>query len=329
MKKSKKHHKRYRLKSSVSRFLVYAIFLIGLSIYGYNGITNAIKQINYRETYEYKLTNLGYTMEDTTKLIAILKPERLEEILKEDEYNEVYHNILNQKYFLDKNFEDYVLYQDSHPKATYEDIIAIVNVHADKGWYNVSYDSNVDDGYLVLVNKFYHLNKDYKRVDLENANLAYAYADNQAASVVLEHFEQMRNDALAELNVKLMINSSYRSYEDQDYLYNLIRNSKGFEVADARAARPGYSEHQTGLSLDVTSWTHPLEEDFKVSPEYEWLKKNCHKYGFILRYPEGKEKITGYNTESWHFRYVGEEVATQIYNEGITFDEYYAYYIEK
>ncbi len=328
MKSSVKRRKRYRLKSGVTRFLIYAAFFLGLFIYGYIGISNAIKNINYRETYEYKLTNLGYSMDDTRKLIAILKPERLDEILKEEQYNEIYHNILQQKYFIDKNFEDYVTYKVSHSDVSYEDTIAIVNVHANNGWYNTSFESNIDDGYLVLVNKFYHLNKDYKRVDLEKANLAYAYADNQAASIVLENFEQMRDDVFNELNVKLMINSSYRSYENQEAIYNDYKNIS-LKYADQYAARPGYSEHQTGLSLDITSWEHPGQKAFTESAEYEWLKNNAYKYGFILRYPEGKENITGYNTESWHFRYVGNEVAKQIYNEGITFDEYYAYYIEQ
>ncbi len=328
MKPTKKHRKRYRLKPSVFRFLVYATFIIGLSIYAYIGISNAIKEIKYHETYEYKLTSLGYSMADTQKLISILKPERIEEILNEEQYNEMYHNIINQKYFIDHNFEDYVTYKISHSDDSYEDTIAIVNVHANNGWYNVEYESNIDDGYLVLVNKFYHLNKDYKRIDLENANLAYAYADNKAATIVLENFEQMRDYVYNNLNVKLMINSSYRSYEDQESIYNDYKNVS-LKYADQYAARPGYSEHQTGLSLDITSWEHPGQKAFTESEEYKWLKDNAHKYGFILRYPEGKENITGYSTESWHFRYVGKEVATQIYNEGITFDEYYAYYIAK
>ncbi len=326
MKSSKRP--KYRLKSSVVRFLIYALFFVSLTIYGYNGITNAIKEINYRDTYEYKLTSIGYSLEDTTKLISILKPERLEEILKEEKYNELYPNIINQKYFMAKNFEDYVTYKISHAKTSYEDTIAIVNVHADKGWYELDLNSKTEDGYLVLVNKFHHLNKNYKRTDLEDINLAYAYADNKAASIVIENFEQMHDAVLNELNIHLMVNSSYRPYEDQELIYNDYKNVS-LKYADQYAARPGYSEHQTGLSLDITSLEHPGQKAFTESAEYEWLKNNAHKYGFILRYPENKDYITGYNTESWHFRYVGKDVATQIYNEKITFDEYYAYYIEK
>ena len=97
--------------------------------------------------------------------------------------------------------------------------------------------------------------------------------------------------------------------------------------ADLKAARPGYSEHQTGLALDITTRLAE-DEEFVNTEEFSWLKENAHKYGFILRYPEGKENITGYSYEPWHYRYVGIDVATKIYNENITFDEYYAYYIE-
>ena len=124
-----------------------------------------------------------------------------------------------------------------------------------------------------------------------------------------------------------MVNSSYRSYKDQDEIYKSFK-TVSLQYADSYAARPGFSEHQTGLALDITSLEHKSQKEFKESVEYKWLKDNCYKYGFILRYPENKEHITGYNTESWHFRYVGNEAAKIIHDENITFDEYYAYYIE-
>ena len=126
-----------------------------------------------------------------------------------------------------------------------------------------------------------------------------------------------------------MINSSYRPYKDQERVYNNYKDSRGESGADKIAARPGYSEHQTGLALDIFCTTNSSTKTFAESEAYRWLLDNSYKYGFILRYPEGKENITGYAFESWHYRYVGKDLATKIYNEGITFDEYYAYYIEK
>ena len=289
------------------------------------------EKYEYQKTYEYKIQQVGYSKKETQKLIEILPKEKLDFILS-NEYNEIYYPVITQKYYLEKNFDKYIEYKTYHEDTSYEDVIAIVNVHANIGWYNETYEANLKNEYLVLVNKFYYLPNNYERNDLENISLQYADHDNSASSVVNEAYYNMRQDVENELGVHLMVNSSYRPYKDQEEIYNSFKKVS-LKYADSYAARPGHSEHQTGLAIDLTSLEHPYindtEESFDKSEEYEWLKNNCHKYGFILRYPEGKDHITGYNTESWHFRYVGVDVATQIYNEGITFDEYYAYYIAK
>lgn len=299
--------------------------------YTYKESIKIYKEFKYQETYEYKIQEIGYSKKETAKLIEILPEKKLEKILKE-EYNEIYYNVVKQKYYLDKNFEKYVEYKTYHEDVSYEDTIAIVNVHANLGWYNETYETNLDNEYLILVNKFYYLNKNYERDDIESINLQYAYHNNSASKIVNEAYYNMRKDVENILGVHLMVNSSYRPYKDQEEIYDSFKKVS-LKYADSYAARPGHSEHQTGLAIDLTSLEHPYinntDESFDKSEEYEWLKENCHKYGFILRYPEGKDHITGYNTESWHFRYVGVKVATQIYQEKITFDEYYAYYIAK
>ena len=214
-----------------------------------------------------------------------------------------------------------------HEKESLDTVIALTNTHASSGWYNQDYDTDITKGDLILVNKFYHLSSDYIRDDLKNASLQYSYSNNKVSEKVLDAFEKMRQDVMNELNVKLMINSSYRSYEEQEEIYNEFKKVS-LKYADSYAARPGYSEHQTGLAIDITSLEHPSSKSFSESDEYKWLIDNCYKYGFILRYPEGKDNITGYKTESWHFRYVGLEAAKKTHDENITFDEYYAYYIE-
>ena len=135
----------------------------------------------------------------------------------------------------------------------------------------------------------------------------------------------MYNDALKD-DITLILNSSYRSYSEQDETWLTRKKAYGTEKADQYAARAGYSEHQTGLALDINQF-NTTEKDFENTPAFTWLSNNAYKYGFILRYPEGKENITGYSYESWHYRYVGKDVAKKITDEGITFDEYYAYYI--
>jgi len=117
--------------------------------------------------------------------------------------------------------------------------------------------------------------------------------------------------------------SGYRSYERQRDIFksNLKKNG---EVANKYSARAGQSEHQTGLAIDITceAINFSLDEEFENTFEYNWLKENVHKYGFIIRYPKGKEEVTGYNFEPWHLRYVGEDMAEEIFFSNITLDEY-------
>ena len=328
MKMAKKKKKKKRLKTGFKRFLVYLFVLLLLTIYGIIEGHKIYENYLYQQTYEYKINQIGYPMNETKKIVSTLPDEKLEKILQENKYNENYYQIITQKYFLSKNFDKYVEYLENDEDNTkLETIIAIVNVHAEDGWYMHPKDTNTKDNYLMIVNKTYHLNKDYKRDDIENVSLEYAYQGQKAAKIVIDNFLDMRNDIKDELGVRLMVNSSYRSYAEQEKIYDGFK-SVSLEYADSYAARPGYSEHQTGLAIDITSLENPYVDSFKKSKEYDWLKKNCHKYGFILRYPEGKENITGYSTESWHFRYVGTDVAEKIHKENITFDEYYAYYIE-
>ncbi len=112
--------------------------------------------------------------------------------------------------------------------------------------------------------------------------------------------------------------SGFRSYDTQAAIYNNYVSMDGQAEADRYSARPGYSEHQTGLAFDVNE----LEEWFGDTPEGIWLAENCHKYGFIIRYPKGKEHITGYMYEPWHIRYLGKELAEKVYNSGLTLEEY-------
>lgn len=321
----KRRKKRLRLKSSFKRFLIYFAFFLGMTIYTIKEGIAIYEDFKYQETYEYKILQVGYSEEETKKFIEVLSKEKLDFIL-ENKYNETYYPIVSEKYYIDKYFEKYVEYKEYHEKTSISDVIAIVNVNANAGWYNQTFETKVNDNYLMLVNKFYHLDEKFVRDDIKNISLAYSYDGNSASEIVIQNFKLMRDDVEEELGVRLMVNSSYRSYKDQDEIYTSFKKVS-LQYADSYAARPGHSEHQTGLALDITSLEHKSQKEFTESQEYQWLKDNCYKYGFILRYPEGKEHITGYNTESWHFRYVGESAAKVIHDEGITFDEYYAYYI--
>ena len=136
-------------------------------------------------------------------------------------------------------------------------------------------------------------------------------------STAEEAFYNMAGDAYAD-GIVLYICSGYRSYDEQEQLYNTYAAERGVEDADEVSSRPGHSEHQTGLCMDVNT----TEFSFEGTPEAIWLEEHCADYGFIIRFPKGKESITGYAYEPWHIRYVGEAAAKEITSQGICLEEY-------
>jgi len=167
----------------------------------------------------------------------------------------------------------------------------------------------------VIVNKTFSIPKDYVPSDLVELNNRSSISNH-----VNQAFKLLVNDA-AVVGLNIYASTGYRSYTFQNVLYTNYVQKDGQEIADKYSARPGYSEHQTGLAIDLNT----VNNLFKDTQESKWLNQNCHKYGFIIRYPEGKENITGYEYEPWHIRYVGEELAFKLYNNGnwITMEEYF------
>lgn len=157
---------------------------------------------------------------------------------------------------------------------------------------------------ILIANKTYPLPSNYNP------------GENKEARAALN---KMFADAKAEKNLDMWVCSGFRSYNVQKNLYNSYVKRDGAKNADRYSARPGYSEHQTGLAFDINY----ADSRFKGTPQAVWLAENAHKYGFILRYPEGKEQVTGYMYEPWHYRYVGVENAEKIYASGKTLEEYF------
>lgn len=151
-------------------------------------------------------------------------------------------------------------------------------------------------------------------------NKTYSIPDTYAPGLdadTEEAFYKMAGDAYAD-GIVLYICSGYRSYAEQEQLYNSYAAERGVEEADSVSSRPGHSEHQTGLCMDVNT----TEFSFEGTPEAIWLEKHCAEYGFIIRFPKGKESITGYAYEPWHIRYVGKAAAAEITQRGICLEEY-------
>ena len=190
---------------------------------------------------------------------------------------------------------------------------------SNKFYKNIKLIKNPDD-FLVLVNKNNKLDSKYKPKDLEIINLKYSNKDKYLRKEAKEAFEKLSDDA-SKLNLSIIAVSTFRSYSYQKNLYLDYVNKKGKEYADACSARPGHSEHQTGLALDVMGSNKDYNK-FDESKEFNWMINNAYKYGFILRYPKGKEHITGFKYEPWHYRYVGKEAAKIIPDKNITLEEY-------
>lgn len=219
--------------------------------------------------------------------------------------------------------ERYIRYKQAFICLSREDVITYVNIGLDQPYYTnvhlIIYPSKLD----VLVNKYRQLDSNYIPPDLERMDQRFNPEGLSLRHCARHAFEIMCESALIE-GIHLEAVSAYRSYSYQHEVYyrNLTADISLEDyqaVRDKVSARAGHSEHQTGLAVDINE----LEESFEETLSGKWLAANSYKYGFILRYPKGKEVITGYSYEPWHFRYLGKRLASNVYLSGLTYDEYY------
>lgn len=279
-----------------------------------------------------KLLSLGYSSKDINAIYNKI-PDSVN-IIIDSKYNKDIINIINLSYFKIDNLKRYLDYDIMEVKSVYdistikkdfnyEDIVTYVNANLDKEYYSSdNLISNEDASKIdVLVNKYHKLDKNYEPSDLTTVNSKYASGTQKLRKEAQIKFEEMASD-MAKENLKIYAGSTYRSFTYQKGLYDRYVKKDGFAAAETYSARSGYSEHQLGLAVDILGgkWDYLNEND----KEYDYLIKNSYKYGFILRYPRGSEYVTGYMFEDWHFRYLGIELATKVFNSGLTYDEYIA-----
>ena len=187
--------------------------------------------------------------------------------------------------------------------------------------------------YTILVNKEHLLSSDYVPENLvitdDNENNFHDYKDPNfkpmISADILPYFEAMQKAAEALGLRKIIVDSGYRPYEYQQVIFDKSVAEKGLEETLRLVSLPGSSEHQTGLAIDIAYMDNGvyIEKTSDVDPEIMWLKENAHKFGFILRYPEGKEDVTNIQYERWHYRFVGVEMANILDPDALTLDEYY------
>ena len=189
----------------------------------------------------------------------------------------------------------------------------------DKGYTLVIQDGVASIDGQVIANKTYSLPQNYQPTDPYQA-VRGERCNDCIDKTAMKQFQLMQSDAQA-LGLNIYIASGFRSYQYQVNLYDRYVSTSGKAGADTYSSRPGYSEHQTGLCFDLNS----IEDSFANTNEGRWVNENAYRYGFVIRFPKGQEKYTGYQYESWHLRYVGEALAKQLYHDGeyLSLEEYY------
>lgn len=240
---------------------------------------------------------------------------------------EMLGNINEKIDFFNMDYLDrYISYKVKNPRIDNEKIIVYVNIGLDNDFYTNQKDSPNKHTNTVLANKYYYLGSDYVPKNLTEINSNYSSGKRLMVKEAAISFEEMAKAAKKDgYNIRAV--STYRSYSYQTDLYNKYVKQDGKEKADTYSARAGSSEHQTGLAVDVDN-TKSTYTKFGDTKEFNWMKENCYKYGFILRYTKENEFITGYVNEPWHYRYVGKDIAKYIYNHPMTYEEYYVRFLE-
>lgn len=281
----------------------------------YQDQKNIIKNIN-------TLIDKGYSNSNISLILAHGNDDDVSEFAKRDKikYLEEFYSLSYAKL---KYYDRYVKYS-SETGEDEETTVLFVNLSMDTDDY-VNPVKTSAFSIDMLVNKHYKLDEDFVPDDLVEFDQEYCNDEvqegNREAVVAFKNmYEAAKKEGLG-----LVINSSYRSYQDQENICNTFKDLYGEGYVTKYVALPGFSEHQTGLAFDIGSTSSKI---FAESKEYEWMKENAYKYGFILRFTKSNAYITGFRSEPWHYRYVGKKIAKYIYENDISFEEYYAEFLD-
>lgn len=288
-------------------------------------IYRKIKYVNHKDLIANinKAIKIGYKYNEINTIFSHGDNDSVKEFLKREKvrYLEEFFSVDYAK--LDK-YDRYLRYEDDTGED--EDVTVLyVNLDLDKPDY--------EDALLVkefsadmLVNKHRYLSEDFEPKDLMDIPSEYTSEEGlQSSRIAFNAYKQMNTQATKE-GYGIVINSAYRSYNDQVEIGEYYKKWYGQSYVDKYVAKPGYSEHQTGLAFDIGSTTNNV---FQNSKEYQWMQDNAYKYGFIERFTAKWEGITGFRKEPWHYRYVGKTIAKFIHDNNISYEEYYAVYLDK
>ena len=272
--------------------------------------------------YKEDLLHLGYDLKDIEVIENKISNIDVKEYFLKEKYDNV-TSYINALYFIPKNIDRYVNYYNKNKNMSYDNVILNVNMNLDYEFYT---NINTLHDYLdvtTLVNKYNKLPDNYEIDDLVTLDKEYSSRGEKIREIAYKDLKVMFDKA-REDGINLNVISGYRTSEKQNTLFNNSVKKNGIEHALMYSAKMGHSEHQLGLAIDINT----TQESFKNTNEYKWLKNNSYKYGFIERYKENKENITGFAYEPWHYRYIGIDNATKVFTENITYEEYVNKFIE-
>ena len=270
-----------------------------------------------------KLLRVGYSNNDINIILAHGNDQSVMDFAKRKKINYL-EEFFSVSYAKLENYDRYVNYSDETGEDE-ESTVLFVNLDLDKEDYKATTLVNVFS-IDMLVNKHHNLSEKFVPDNLVKIDSKYTDEDDlQCSKIALDAYKEM-SKAAEEEGYFIKINSAYRSYQEQIEVEKLYLRDYGQSYVDKFVAKPGYSEHQTGLALDIGSRKSNI---FLSSREYQWMQENAYKYGFIYRFSKKHENITEFRSEAWHYRYVGKKIAKYIYENDITLEEYWAIFLDK
>ena len=281
----------------------------------YHEHKNLISNINALLEKGYSNNNINMILdhgndEDVTSFASRDKIKYLEEF-----YNISYAKL--------RYYDEYVLYSNETGEDE-ETTVLMVNLGLNKGDYTEPFEVDTFSKEM-LVNRHFKIKDELEPTTIINIDENYTNGEEQKGDrEAVAALKKMFDDASSQ-GFNLVVNSSYRSFAMQEELCSEYRVIYGDNYVNNYLALPGYSEHQTGLSFDIGSRNTNV---FANSKEYGWMVDNAYKYGFILRYTKVGAEITQFRSEPWHYRFVGKKIAEYIYENDITFEEYYAMFLD-
>ncbi len=290
-------------------------------------LSNKKKDRNEEDIVEIKVDDNKDKDKEEPKKEPEKVPEKEKVNIEDEKLEKIGYVNRTITFFKEENIDRYIAFKEKNPKYSNEEVVVYVNIGLDNDYYTNIEKSPYGGTNKVLANKYYALDSSYEPSDLTAVNSKYSSGTRKLTKDAAEAFNKMAKAAKNE-GYTVRAVSTYRSYLYQKDLYNKYVNKDGKAKADTYSARPGHSEHQTGLAVDVDNGKE-IYTDFGETKEFDWMKENAYKYGFILRYTKDTEWITGYKDEPWHYRYVGLEIAKYIHENPMTYEEYFVRFLDK